>query len=84
MTGSPPQDVSENEPRKKSRLDDSSLEGGMAVGIEPHPDRLGPDSLPSHEVAPEEPSHRSAEDCVADIFSDDEDKDGEQVCNLCV
>jgi hypothetical protein len=31
-----------------------------------------------------ETGQRSAEDCVADIFTEDEEKEGEQVCNLCV
>jgi hypothetical protein len=77
------QNVSENEPRKRSRLDGSDHGDSIAVQIESHADSAGAEAAPNHEVGLEEPSLRSAEDCVADLFAEDEEKEGEQVCNLC-
>jgi len=77
------QNVSENEPRKRSRLDDSDHGDSIAVQIESHADSASAEAAPNHEVGSEEPSLRSAEDCVADLFAEDEEKEGEQVCNLC-
>ncbi|KIM91170.1 hypothetical protein PILCRDRAFT_811670 [Piloderma croceum F 1598] len=78
------QNVSENEPRKRSRLDDSGHGDSIAVQVESHADSAGAETAPNHQVASEEPSLRSAEDCIADVFAEDEEREGEQVCNLCV
>lgn len=79
MTGAN-QNVSENEPRKRSRLDDSGHGDSIT---ESQADSASAETAPNHQAASEEPSLRSAEDCVADVFAEDEEKEGEQVCNLC-
>jgi hypothetical protein len=82
MSGVQPQDTPENDPRKKSHLDDSADDGAMVVQAEPH--LIREDTEPDHEAELEETDLRSAEDCIADIFADDDENAGSQVCNLCM
>jgi hypothetical protein len=76
---------SEDERRKRSRPNDSTHESGIVADLEPQRDIAGGGDIQTgQEEAMEEPSFRSAEDCVSDIFAEDEEKEGVQVCNLCV
>ena len=84
VSGVQPQDTSENEPRKKSRLDDSVDDGAMAVQAEPHLGLVREDTEPDHETELGGTDLRSAEDCIADIFADDDENAGSQACNLCM
>jgi hypothetical protein len=85
MEGVQQQAISTNESRKKMRLDDSAPENSAVIQVESHPSQVdeGAGSSDEEETV-EEIGLMSAEDCVAAIFTEDEEKEGEQICSLCV
>jgi hypothetical protein len=85
MEGVQQQAISANESRKKMRLDDSAPENGAVIQVESHPSQVDESAgFSDEEKTVEEIGLMSAEDCVAAIFTEDEEKEGEQICSLCV
>ena len=82
MESAQQQGTSANQPRKRSRLNDSH-EDDTVPQVEP-PSAMDEDTGPDHEGTADENGLLAVEDCVAAVFTEDEEKEGEQVCNLCV
>lgn len=83
MEGTQQQVVPENAPRKRSRTDDFVHPSEVVHQVESRSSE-DEDTGPGHEEAAEGIALMSAEDCVAAIFTEDEEKENEQICSLCV
>lgn len=84
MEGAQQSTVSCHEPRKRSRLNDSGQGDDTTPQVKPQVDGDNSDTEPDHRGTMEKAGLVSVEDCVAAIFTEDEEKEGEQVCSLCV
>ena len=84
MEGAQQSTVSCHEPRKRSRLNDSGQGDDTIPQVKPQVDGDNSDTEPDHRGTMEKAGLVSVEDCVAAIFTEDEEKEGEQVCSLCV